>query len=129
MTKSLCTCTCNSNDWFKSENKANWSKQATEIGSVALSVTVLKNDIVTFLTETIICVILFFKFCVEEYGLQSKGQGQISGLVLIHVYFFTVSCLNYKYFTVIVNLCMIVELDDRVLQCQNARSKVKHSSW
>lgn len=71
----------------------------------------------------------FFKVLCGKIWLQSKGQGQISGLVLIHVYFVTVSCLNYKYFTVIVNLCMIVELDDRVLQCQNARSKVKHSSW
>lgn len=74
MTKSLCTCTCNSNDWFKSENKVNWSKQATEIGSVALSVTALKNDIVTFVTETIICVILFLKFCVEEYGCKVRDK-------------------------------------------------------
>ena len=90
MTKSLCTCTCNSNDWFKSENRVNWSKQATEIGSVALSVTVLKNDIVTFLTETIIMCNTFFKVLCGRIWLQSKGQGQISGLVLIHVYFFTV---------------------------------------
>jgi len=74
MTKSLCTCTCNSNDWFKSENKVNRSKQATEIGSLALSVTALKNDVVTFLTETIICVILFLKFCVEEYGCKIRDK-------------------------------------------------------
>ena len=69
ITKSLCT--CNSKDWFtcKSENKVTWSKKDTEIGSIALSY----------------CL----KLCVKEYGCKIlKGHGQISGLVLIHVYFF-----------------------------------------
>ena len=54
ITKSLCK--CNSKDWFtcKSENKVTWSKEDTEIGSIALSY----------------CL----KFCVKELWLQNiKG--------------------------------------------------------
>ena len=36
----------------------------------------------------------FFKVLCERIWLQNKGHSQIIGLVLIHVYFFTVSCHN-----------------------------------